>query len=185
MVLQEILRSMYISCWIQSRLPLYTILETILPFLSFLIAILRKGSTAFVRTCPSTFNKLAKDCKTSKTSVVYKKEVAEVNCLSEQVPSHMPRDLKQLQNLRFKHLNESRISRDDLYNLHEIAYDTTGFVHKIITYPDLACVCGLDQILKEANQILQLNEPGQLLSYDNFSAGRFLCLNIAPSSYYL
>ena len=73
----------------------------------------------------------------------------------------MPRDLKQLQNLCFKHLNKSRISRDDLY-IHEIAYDTTGFVHKIITYPDLAFVCGLDQILKEANQILQLNEPGQL-----------------------
>ena len=85
--------------------------------------------------------------------MVYKKEVAKANCLSEQVPTHMPRDLKQLQNLRFKHLNESRISRDDLYNLHEIAYDTTGFVHKIITYPDLACVCGLDQILKEADQI--------------------------------
>ena len=111
----------------------------------------KKGSTAFVRTCPSTFNKLAKDCKTSKASVVYKKEVAEANCLSEQVPSHMPRDLKQLQNLRFKHSNDSRISRDDLYNLHEIAYNTTGFVHKIITYPDLACVCGLEQILKEAN----------------------------------
>ena len=50
--------------------------------------------------------------------------------------------------------------------MHEIAYDTTGFVHKIITYPDLACVCGLDQILKEINQILQFNETGQLLSYD-------------------
>ena len=134
----------------------------------------KKGSTAFVHACPSTFNKFAKDCKTSKASVVYKKEVAEVNCLSEQVPSHMPRDLKQVQNLHFKHSNESRISRDDLYNLHEIAYDTTGFVHKTITYTDLACVCGLDQILKEANHILQLNEPGQLLSYDTtFQLGDF------------
>ena len=134
----------------------------------------KKGSTAFVRTCPSTFNKLAKVCKTNKASVVYKKEVAEANCLSEQVPTHMPRDLKQLQNLRFKHLSHSRISRDDLYNLHEIAYDTKGFVHKIITYPDLACVCGLDQILKETNQILQLNETGQLLSYDTtFQLGDF------------
>lgn len=66
----------------------------------------KKGSTAFVCTRPSTFNKLAKGCKTSKANVVYKKEVAEANCLSEQVPTHMPRDLKQLQNLHFKHLNE-------------------------------------------------------------------------------
>ena len=176
MVLQEILRNMYISCWIQSRLPLHTILETILPFLSFLITILRKGNS-FCAYMSLTFNKLAKGCKTSKANVVYKKEVAEANCLSEQVPTHMPKDLKQLQSLRFKHLNESRISRDDLYNLHEIAYDITGFGHKIITYPDLACVCGLEQILKEANQILQLNETGQLLSYDTtFQLGDFYVL---------
>ena len=54
----------------------------------------KKGSTAFVRTCPSTFNNLAKVCKTNKACIVYKKEVAEANCLSKQVPTHMPRDLK-------------------------------------------------------------------------------------------
>ena len=31
----------------------------------------KKGSTAFVRTCPSTFNKLEKDCKTSKAIVLF------------------------------------------------------------------------------------------------------------------
>ena len=41
-----------------------------------------------------------------------------------------------MQNLHFKHLNESRISRNYLYNFHEIAYDTTRFVHTI-THPDL------------------------------------------------
>ena len=110
----------------------------------------------------------------SKANVVYKKEVAEANCLSQQVPTHMPRDLKQLQNLCFKHLNNSRISKDDLYNLHEIAYDTNDFLQRIITYPDLACLCGLQQILKETNQILQLKETGQLLSYDTtFQLGDF------------
>ena len=93
----------------------------------------KKEVTAFVQTCLSTFwiKELAKVCETNKAGMVYKKEVAKTNCLSEQVPSHMPRYLKQLQNLCFKHLNESRISRDDLYNLQEIAYNTTGFVHKI------------------------------------------------------
>ena len=58
--------------------------------------------------------------------------------------------------------------------MHKIAYDTNGLVHKIITYPDLAYVCGLEQILKEANQILQLNETGQLLLYNTtFQLGDF------------
>ena len=126
----------------------------------------KKGLTAFVRTCPSTFNSLQKKTKLQ--------EVAEANCLSKQVPTYMPTDLRQLQNFRSKHLNESRISRDNLYNLHKIAYDTSGFAHKIITYPDLACICGLDQILKKANQILQLKETGQLLLYDTtFQLGDF------------
>ena len=133
MILQEILRSMYISCWTQSRLLLHH-METILPFLSFLIVILKKAQQLLCIHILQPSTSLQKIVKTSKASVVYKKEIAEVNCcykkeiaeancLSEQVPNHMPRDLKQLQNLRFKHLNESRISRDDLYNLHEITYD--------------------------------------------------------------
>ena len=34
----------------------------------------------------------------------------------------------------------SRISHDDMYNLHETADDIPGYIHKIITFPDLVCV---------------------------------------------
>ena len=37
-------------------------------------------------------------------------------------------------------LQLSRISHDDMYNLHEIACDIPGYIHKIITFPDLVCV---------------------------------------------
>ena len=47
--------------------------------------------------------------------------------------------MKQLQN-HHKQLQLSRISHDDMYNLHEIAYNIPGYIHKIITFPDLVCV---------------------------------------------
>ena len=82
-----------------------------------------------------------------------------------------PRNMKQL---RYKHLNQRQISRDALYNKHELAYDIPGFIRKITTYPDLVCICGLQEILEEANKVLQLNSPSQLLSYDTtFKLGDF------------
>ena len=45
--------------------------------------------------------------------------------------------------MRYKQLQRFRLSRDDLYNIHEIAYDISGFARKITTFPDLSCVCGL------------------------------------------
>ena len=51
--------------------------------------------------------------------------------------------MKQLRNMRYKQLQRFRLSRDDLYNIHEIAYDISGFARKITTFPDLSCVCGL------------------------------------------
>lgn len=128
----------------------------------------------FARTCPSTMKKIAKECETRKANVVYKEEIGQANTTSNQAPTVLPRNLKQLQNMRFKHLQQLRLSRDDLYNLHEISYDIDGFVHKIITFPDLTCICGSSSILNEANKVLQLKDPGQLLSYDTtFQMGNF------------
>ena len=117
--------------------------------------------------------KLSKECKIQRANVVYKQEVAQASATGNHVPTVLPRNLKQLQNFRFKHSQQSRLSRDDLYNLHEISYDINGFVHKIITYPYLTCICGLG-VLNEANKVLQLKDAGQLLSYDTtFQMGDF------------
>ena len=86
-------------------------------------------------------------------------------------------DTKKLEaatNLRFNKLNYSRISRDSLYNLHEIAYDLTNLVWKIVTFPDLVCICGLDELTEDANKLLMLSSTFQLLSYDTtFQLGDF------------
>ena len=99
-----------------------------------------------------------------------------MKCKPEHVAIQAPRNMKQLHNLRQKQLHQSRISKDDLYNLHEIAYDIPGFIWKITTYPDLICVCGLHEILEELEKVVALKAtPGtQLLSYDTtFQLGDF------------
>ena len=120
----------------------------------------------FVRTCPLYLKACEEMCKNEKANVVYKKEVASMKCKPEHVAIQAPRNMKQLRNLQQKQLHQSRISKDDLYNLHEIAYDTPGFIWKITTYPDLICVCGLHKILEELEKVVALKAtPGmQLLS---------------------
>lgn len=98
---------------------------------------------AFKRTCPSQLKKFEELCRTDKANVVYKREVASLNCNPEHVAVQAPRNMKQLRNVRFQQMSQLRISRDALYNLHEIAYDVPGFTQRITTFPDLVCVCGL------------------------------------------
>ena len=85
-------------------------------------------SASFVRTCPSTLKIMKGQCIHNTASVVYKKKISSVDCLPEFVPTQKPRDMKQLRNLRYKHLHSTKISKDDIYNLHEIEYDIAGFV---------------------------------------------------------
>lgn len=132
-----------------------------------------KFKSNFVRTLPSYLKSCEKKVAVEKASVVYKKEVAQIKN-SESMPITLPRNMQQMRNLRFKQIKEKRISSDAIYNLHELAYSVPGFVRKIVTYPNLICVCGLEEIVEEMNRILLLNENGQLLSYDTtFQMGDF------------
>ena len=82
------------------------------------------STTAFVRTLPSSLGKYEELCKLDKANIVYKRAVASMDCDPQHVAVQLPRNMKQLRNLRFKHLHQTRISRDALYNMHEVAYDT-------------------------------------------------------------
>ena len=135
-----------------------------------------KCSQSHIRTCPSYISKLTEECKITKPGVVYKSEVSHQDTNYLKPLNKMLKNLKQLQNLRVKCLTKGRISKDELYNLHEIAYDTGDFVRAIVTLPNLMCVCvhGFKEVLSEANKVITLNESSQLLSYDTtFMLGDF------------
>lgn len=89
-------------------------------------------------------------------SNAYKSAIAKppTECSAVQQSVYMPRNLRQIKNLQSKERQKSRLTRDALYNLHEIAYDLDGFVKIIHTYPDLIVICGLDELFHELSLIL-------------------------------
>ena len=134
----------------------------------------KHSAKPFTRTCPSYLHSCKELVSKDKAHIVYKNEVAAMRTEANLVPVQTPRNTKQLRNLRFQQLQQTRLSQDALYNLHEIAYDLPGFVWKIVTFPDLICVCGLQEILDELDRVLLLDSPSQLLSYDTtFQLGDF------------
>ena len=133
-----------------------------------------KHELPFNRTAPSTLNRLRDLVKQNTAGTVYKKEIASMDCDDTIVAAQTPRNVKQLRNLRFDYLHKSRLSKDGLYNLHEIAYDIPGFIWKIVTYPDLIVIFRLQELLEELDKVLLLDSCHELLSYDTtFQLGDF------------
>ena len=131
-------------------------------------------SKEHVRTCPSVLRNVK--LSEQSPSVVYKKEVSNADCSYEHHLVLLPRNRKQVENMQSIQRQKFRISHDALYNVHELSYDLQEFVHKIVTFPDVAIVCGLKHIL---NRLLQVqleasSHVQQLLSYDmTFKLGDF------------
>lgn len=126
----------------------------------------------YQRTCPSVLQQLrsAPDLPGN----IYKKFISE-NAISTVPPSLLPRNTRQVINLQHNEHQQSRLSHDALYNLHELSLDLSGFVKVIRTHPDLIVVCGLDVILEEMEMVLCTQSTNsQLLSYDTtFQLGDF------------
>jgi len=69
--------------------------------------------------------------------------------------------------------NHNRLSRDALYNLHEIVYDS-DFVRYISTYPDLVVIMYNNETMEMFRHILTTSDVPQQLSYDTtFTLGDF------------
>jgi len=135
------------------------------------------NTRVFTRTAPSVLRNI-KDIKDKEPSVVYKNlqtESAVPNVLQRVLK---PRDMKQVRNAQHNVRQQSRISKDTLYNIHELAYHLDEFVWKIETYPDLLIVIGLKSIVDEFNRFIDVNLENsgtkQYFSYDTtFEIGDF------------
>ncbi|XP_047124770.1 uncharacterized protein LOC124807179 [Hydra vulgaris] len=123
----------------------------------------------FIRTQPGVINQIKES--TGSVQKVYKdiilSNTADINITA------VPRNMEQVSNTLKSTRNQQRLSRDSLYNLHELAYDT-NFIHSIITFPDLVVVMYSDETLQIFQQVLKLSQLPQQLSYDTtFSLGDF------------
>ena len=81
-----------------------------------------------VRTCPSVLRVISKSDKVP--SNVYKKAIAENDCVPALQPVSNPRNTKQVANTQANERKKFRLTHDALYNIHELAYDLDGFIAK-------------------------------------------------------
>ena len=134
-----------------------------------------KNQKPYIKTCPSVLRSMSKI--QDSPSTIYKQMVQAPQCLPEEQPVLFPRNVKQIKNLQAKDRQCVRLTHDALsmYNVHELAYDLGDFVYKIITFPDLIIVCGLNVVLQELNRIISaVTKTPILLPYDTtFQLGDF------------
>ena len=84
-----------------------------------------------------------------------------------------PRNVKQIHNIIAAQQQGARLTRDAIYNAHELAYEG-NFVQYMSTYPDLCVVVADNEMIDELNTVVKLKDPEFLLSYDTtFSLGEF------------
>lgn len=126
---------------------------------------------SYIRTQPQVIEKI-RASELSSTNRVYQSLVASVTAS----PTALPRNSQQVKNTIKNAKQAGRLSRDALYNVHELAFDT-GFIHNIQTYPDLSIICyhpDMIQLFKSTLNSNNATEQSQHLSYDTtFCLGDF------------
>ena len=131
-----------------------------------------KQTKLFFRTKPSVLENLQIRTEVTKPHKVYKEMICE-NVEGHDATSK-PRNTKQIQNARAYKKEEIRLSRDAILNTHALAYECTGFIHSITTFPDLCVVVGDQEIIEELNLVISSHDINLLCSYDTtFSLGDF------------
>ncbi|XP_075440434.1 uncharacterized protein LOC142485236 [Ascaphus truei] len=88
-----------------------------------------------------------------------------------------PRNAKQVKNTIYTKRRNEKISRDEIFSLHELALQLDAFIWNITTYPDIMVFVGLPDIIRLSCSLLETSlkqKHPQLLSYDTtFQLGDF------------
>lgn len=131
------------------------------------------SNRVFYRTCPSVLKAIASQSESPEN--IYKSLISKSEVPPQYQHTMVPRDRRQVVNIQQRQRQKSRLTRDALYNMHELAYDLGSFVKVIATYPNLIVICGHEKLLIELNNLLQIESiQPQLLSYDTtFQLGDF------------
>ena len=131
-----------------------------------------RDTNGYRRTCPSVL-KAIKRAVTSETPAKIYKDMVTANTIPTQQGILNPRNTRQVINMRHSISAAKRLSKDDIYNLIQLAYHTPETIWKVELYTDLACVVGVKELMDELNVLLD-TKSGTLLGYDTtFKLGDF------------
>ena len=84
-------------------------------------------------------------------SKIYKDMVTTDTILTQGILK--PRNTRQVINMRRNVSAAQRLSKDDVYNLIQLAYHMPETIWKVELYPDLACVVGVKELMDELNVV--------------------------------
>lgn len=98
-----------------------------------------KKNQPFFKTKPSVLEQLREKPEIEKPHKIYKDMICENTTGHDAVSK--PRNVKQVHNIKAAQQQEVRLTRDAIYNAHELAYEG-NFVQYMSTYPDLCVVAG-------------------------------------------
>lgn len=108
----------------------------------------KHGDSKYVRTMLSVLKHIEVRCDKEKPSAIYQSEITKSSSISH-MSTLQSRNIKQVENLRHKVIQNKRIMHDSLYNLVEISIDMPNFVHSVRIHPDLVCTVGQKALLNE------------------------------------
>lgn len=132
-----------------------------------------KNSTEYVRTAKS----LLKEMKSTqaKPMTVYRKLSSNPNISGEHHVVLNPRNPQQVRNHQRLTRDKGKLSKDDIYNLVQLAHHLDGFVEEITIYPDLISIFALPEMIDTFVELIQSNADSPVcLVYDTtFNLGDF------------
>ncbi len=137
-----------------------------------------KTNRTFILTKKQVFSDILLHDQGQAPSNIYKAVLAKASTNDqEQMPVNCPRNLKQVQNTVYAQRCKDRISHDEIFSLHELAYQLPGFIWHITTFPDLLVYAGMPDIVDLAcanlEESVKFGYP-QIISYDTtFEMGDF------------
>lgn len=132
----------------------------------------------FIPSTKKVFTEICLNDQGQAPSNIYKTVLSKTCSGNEKhMPVNTPRNLKQVQNTVYAQRCNQRISRDEIFSLHELAYQLPGFIRHITTFPDLLVYAGMTDIVDLAcsnlEESVKFAHP-QMISYDTtFQMGDF------------
>jgi len=139
----------------------------------------KAASRNFTRTQPSVLSAVRHASAAGSTSSAQRlyQSMVVAGSASSSPATAVPRNTEQVRNIQKTQRNKSRLSRDAIYNIHELAYDLP-FIQHISTFPDLAVILYHPELLDIFRGTLSYEtppeRPTQQLSYDTtFNLGDF------------
>ncbi len=129
-----------------------------------------KTNRTFIPTKKQVFSDILLHDQGQAPSNIYKAVLAKASTNDqEQMPVNCPRNLKQVQNTVYAQRCKDRISHDEIFSLHELAYQLPGFIWHITTFTDLLVYAGMPDIVDLAcanlEESVKCGNP-QIISYD-------------------